>query len=103
MDYSTLQQAHELIESLLAPLRQNPEFILQDSLARDIKDLVEKSVHTLLESSLEKNPAHLPTAQKKSVVQNLEKSGVFQLRGAVEAVCDLLAVSRATLYNYRRG
>ena len=103
MDYSSLQQAHTLLESLLEPLQQNPEFIVQDSLARDIEDLVAKTIHGLLENSLEKNPAQLPAPQKKNLVQNLEKSGVFQLRGAVECVCEMVDISRATLYNYRRG
>ena len=38
---------------------------------------------------------------KLRLIQALEERGLFDIRGAVNRVADLLDVSRATIYNYR--
>jgi len=38
---------------------------------------------------------------KLRLIQRVEARGLFQIRGAVNRVADLLSVSRASIYNYR--
>ncbi len=41
-------------------------------------------------------------AQKVRVVHDLERRGIFLIKGAVDEVAQLLGVSRYTVYNYRK-
>jgi predicted transcriptional regulator YheO len=41
-------------------------------------------------------------AQKVRVVHDLERRGIFLIKGAVDEVARLLGVSRYTVYNYRK-
>ena len=40
--------------------------------------------------------------QKVRVVRDLERRGIFLIKGAVDEVARLLGVSRYTVYNYRK-
>ncbi|MFQ5693859.1 MAG: helix-turn-helix domain-containing protein, partial [Nitrospinota bacterium] len=40
--------------------------------------------------------------QKVRVVRDLERKGIFLIKGAVDEVARLLGVSRYTVYNYRK-
>ena len=103
MDYSKLEQMQSLIECMLEPVHQDPQFIIQDSFARDIQDLIQKAIQGLANIDANIPPAELSPQRKKNIVQALEKNGIFNLRGSVEEICELLQISRATVYNYRKG
>jgi len=47
-----------------------------------------------------KHPATMTTDEKTELVMLLEKSGTFQLRGAVEQVATRMGVTKYTVYNY---
>jgi predicted transcriptional regulator YheO len=38
---------------------------------------------------------------KRRLMAEIEKHGLFQLRGAAQRLADMLNVSRASIYNYR--
>ncbi len=40
--------------------------------------------------------------QRIQVVRDLERRGIFLIKGAVDEVARLLGVSRYTVYNYRK-
>jgi predicted transcriptional regulator YheO len=102
MDYSKLQDVHALLETMMEPLRQEPQFVIENSFATDVQDLIQKAIQSMLEGPEQDQPARLSAARKKKVIQALDTNGVFNLRGAVEEICELLQLSRASVYNYRR-
>jgi predicted transcriptional regulator YheO len=102
MEYSKLQEMHALLDAMLAPIRQEPQFVIMDSLVTDVQDLIQKAIHALLDAHEKDHPAMLSTRRKKMIVQTLDKNGVFNLRGAVEEIAAQLQLSRASIYNYRR-
>ncbi|MBI9048955.1 MAG: PAS domain-containing protein [Anaerolineaceae bacterium] len=103
MDYSKLEEMQSFLETMLEPIKQDPQFVIKESLARDVQDLIQKTIQAMPNASLDQSPAALPAYRKKSIVQILQHNGVFNLRGSVEEVCTLLQISRATVYNYRKA
>ena len=103
MDYSKLEQMQSFLDAMLEPVREDPQFVIRESFARDIQDLIQKTIQGMSNIDAELSPAELSPQRKKSIVQSLEMNGIFHLRGSVEEVCHLLQISRATVYNYRRG
>jgi predicted transcriptional regulator YheO len=102
MDYSRLQDIRDLLETMLEPLQQEPQIVIQNSFATDVQDLIQKATQSILEDHEKNQPAYLSAARKKKIIQALDSGGVFNLRGAVEEICALLQLSRASVYNYRR-
>ncbi|MEU6465685.1 PAS domain-containing protein [Streptomyces sp. NPDC046976] len=70
---------------------------LRDRHARELRRAVE-------EFSAERGapPRSLSRADKKALVQQLNRDGYFESRDAARTIADLLGVSRATVYNYAR-
>ncbi|MEV7499725.1 PAS domain-containing protein [Streptomyces sp. NPDC093018] len=70
---------------------------LRDRHARELRRVVE-------EFSAERGapPRSLSRADKKALVQQLNRDGYFESRDAARTIADLLGVSRATVYNYAK-
>ncbi|MEW5961065.1 MAG: PAS domain-containing protein [Chloroflexota bacterium] len=101
MDYSELLQVRELIDKLTAPPRDSSEFVVSDTFAKDVDELIELSVANFLHEERLAGVATLRQEDKLRLIHTLERRGLFQIRGAVNRVADLLNVSRASIYNYR--
>ncbi len=65
----------------------------------DLHDALERMVNTV-EEELGAPLADLDRAAKQAAVRLLDERGAFLLRKAVEAVGEMMGVSRITIYNY---
>ena len=101
VDYSELLQVRELLDKLTTPIRDSSDLIVSDTFAKDIDELIELAAANFL------HEANLPSVEAMShedklrLIQAVEERGLFQIRGAVNRMADILNVSRATVYNYR--
>ena len=71
----------------------------EEIFAHDISDVVESMVKSELEL-LQKPVAYMQKDDKLSLVQKMESKGIFDVKGAVEYVAELLGVTNYTIYNY---
>lgn len=101
VDYSELLQARDLLDKLTAPIRDSSELVVSDTFARDIDELIELSVANFLHEAEIPNVETMKHEDKLRLIQAVEARGLFQIRGAVNRLADLLNVSRASIYNYR--
>jgi len=67
--------------------------------AQDVNEVIENIIKIVVENS--KVPVALMQKEDKiQIVQELDKKGVFMVKGSVEQVASVLGVSRYTIYNY---
>lgn len=101
VDYADLNEARTLLDKLSASTRNVSDLVVSNTFAKDLDNLIELSARDYL---LQKNlPAIeiLSLEEKLDMVEQFEEKGLFQIRGSVQRVADLLKVSRASVYNYR--
>jgi len=101
IDYSRLMQAHTLIEHLTATVRETPSLVVRDTLAKNLDELIERSLSSFLRQNKIPNIELMSQEDRLRLVAVIENHGLFQLRGAAQVLADMLNVSRATIYNYR--
>jgi predicted transcriptional regulator YheO len=101
VDYTTLLQARDLLDQLAVPTRAAAEFVVGETFARDLDELVELSVADFGRQEGITDIESMSRADKLRLIQMLEERGLFRVRGAVSRVARLLRVSRATIYNFR--
>lgn len=101
IDYSGLLQARTLLERLIAPAREIPSFVVRDTLAKNLDELIEHSVSAFLRQNEIPRIEMMSQEDKLHLMAEIEKHGLFQLRGAAQRLADMLSVSRASIYNYR--
>ncbi len=101
VDYSEFRQARELIDKFMAPVWDSSEFVVSDTFAKDIDDLIELSVANFLHQENIPDVETMSHEEKLNLIQIVEERGLFQIRGAANRLADLLNVSRASIYNYR--
>jgi predicted transcriptional regulator YheO len=65
------------------------------SITETIEALFEQAV-----AKVGKQPASMSTDEKIELVKEMELSGVFQIKGAVDQVALFMGVSKYTIYNY---
>lgn len=67
--------------------------------ARDVNEVIENLIKHVVDNS--KVPVALMQKEDKiQIVHELDKKGVFLVKGSVEQVASMLGVSRYTIYNY---
>jgi predicted transcriptional regulator YheO len=101
IDYSGLLQARGLLERVIAPARDAPSFVVRDTLAKNLDELIEHSVSAFLRQHDISHIGLMNQEDKLRLMAEIEKNGLFQLRGAAKRLAEMLNVSRASIYNYR--
>jgi predicted transcriptional regulator YheO len=101
LDYSGLLQTRSLLERLTAPAREAPSFVVRNTLAKNLDELIEHSVSAFMRQNEISHIGMMTQEDKLRLMAEIEKNGLFQLRGAVKLLADMLSVSRASIYNYR--
>lgn len=71
----------------------------EETFSASIGDTV-NSLFDRVIANFAKQPSTMTTQEKISVVEALQREGVFQIKGAIEQVAMLLGVSKYTVYNY---
>ncbi|GFN22325.1 helix-turn-helix transcriptional regulator [Thermanaeromonas sp. C210] len=71
----------------------------QEQFARDINEVVDSVVESVLQE-MGKPVAVMTKEDKVKVVGILDDRGIFLVKGAVDVVAQVLAVSKYTIYNY---
>lgn len=72
---------------------------LKERYAKNFPETMESVIDGMLVES-KKAPAMMDRDEKKQIVQKLDKSGVFTIKGAVLYLAKVLGVSRYTIYSY---
>ncbi len=85
----------------IAPSAERAETPRLTTFARDIDQFVALALESTLQS-VGKLPHQMSRADRISMISELDRQGIFQLRGAAETVAQQLGVSRATVFNYLR-
>ena len=101
VDYSDLVHARDLLDKLATSTRHVSDLVITDTFAKDVGDLIELSVSEFLRQEDVQSVEALGYEDKLRLIQSLEERGLFDIRGAVNRVADVLDVSRASIYNYR--
>lgn len=98
-----IKAVSDLMESrrLTTKIQQNETQAISEKLTQSVGDI---PVQTTLEiiRELELRADHLTQEEKLQVVQEIERRGVFLLKGSIASVAKVLRVSEPTLYRYIR-
>lgn len=95
-DYSNAVHALEMFSSTAADFNV-PE--KAETFAVSITETIEALFNQAV-AKIGKQSASMSTEEKTELVKELETSGVFQIKGAVDQVALLMGVSKYTVYNY---
>jgi predicted transcriptional regulator YheO len=101
VDYASLLQARDILNALTAPAEVPAELVVKDTFAKDMNELIEKSVEQFLRKRGRADLKGLSRQERQDLIQELDRRGLFRIRGAADRLADLLNVSRASVYNYR--
>jgi predicted transcriptional regulator YheO len=101
IDHTDLLQARALIDSLAASTQTVTDIVVSNTFAKDLDELIDITVADFLRQSNLPNIDSMSQDDKLRLIDEVEKQGLFRIRGAVNRMADLLNVSRATIYNYR--
>jgi predicted transcriptional regulator YheO len=101
VDYSEHLQVRDLLEKLTTPVRESAELVVSDTFAKDIDELIELAVANFLHQEAIAGVDTMTHDEKLRLIELVEARGLFQIRGAVNRMADILNVSRASIYNYR--
>jgi predicted transcriptional regulator YheO len=101
IDYSDLLQVRDLLDKLTMPVKESADFVVSDTFAKDIDELMELAVANFLHQEGIASVEVMNHEDKLRLIQMVETRGLFQIRGAVNRIADILCVSRASIYNYR--
>jgi len=78
-----------------------PAASIDEKLSQSVNDIpVETAMQIMREMDV--HPDHLSQDQRISVVAQLDKRGVFLLKGAIASIAKVLKISEPTLYRYLR-
>ena len=95
-------ETRDYLNTLIDPvLASSSEYVVSDTFARDLQELLDLSVKKFLKENNITDVESLSQDEKLELIETVEKRGLFQIRGAVQQLADLLNVSRASIYNYR--
>jgi predicted transcriptional regulator YheO len=95
-DYLNAVHALEMFSSTAAGFNV-PEKV--ETFAASITETIEALFNQAV-AKIGKQSASMSTEEKTDLVKELETSGVFQIKGAVDQVALLMGVSKYTVYNY---
>lgn len=97
LDISNLEKVHELIAGFLGQGRliPQPELLFKE----DWREKINQSVHAYLKAN-NLTLEVLNRAEKKTLIEHLQKIGAFTAKNAALYIAQVLGVSRATIYNY---
>lgn len=100
VDVSFFQEGRRLLDTFLniKEEAENPIEIFGSPIESQAQAMIQ---HYLDEKNLSLN--HLSREQKKMLVQNLYKKGLFNFKNAAPFIAKKLKSSRATIYNYIKG
>ncbi len=72
-----------------------------ENFATNIEELIQTTLHDAI-ISINSHKAIPNLSKNKIIVNELDKKGIFSIRGAIDIVARELSVSRYTIYNYLR-
>lgn len=98
LDVTAISQVHALIGEL-AGVAATPAGLPTTTFGDDIGAVVDSIVDARQLSST-KTWTHLGRAERLDLFRDLDRRGVFAVRGAVQQVAARLGISRASAYNY---
>jgi predicted transcriptional regulator YheO len=101
VDLSPLIQARNALNRAVSSAEVPSDLVVEDTFARNLDDLLEKSIAHFLRSIGAPRREDLSVTEKQRLVEYLEQRGLFKIRGAADELADILDVSRTTIYNYR--
>ena len=95
MDISPYQSAIDLLSRAVSTMKpQNPEIF-----TRNITEVVDTIVTEQFQQT-PVSPEDMTKTQRIAFISELERKGVFEVKGSVERVAQLLGISVFTVYSY---
>ena len=101
IDYDELKQLSKTLERLIAPAKEVPNLVVQDTWAKDVDELINLSVTAYMRQEDIPKIEDMTREEKLMLVNGIEKKGLFKIRGAAKVLAEILNVTRASIYNYR--
>lgn len=96
-DFVFFSQAFSDLTFMKTPANGNGETLV------DFTKKPDKSMESIIDTTVtqqRKPPAMMDKAEKKEIVQTLDKAGVFMVKGSVEYLARVFGASKYTVYNY---
>jgi len=102
-DYSDLEQSLNMINSFLPNFKtkeiKKETIAIKENLNSNSQELTLNKINSILEE-FPTDPKRMTPDEKSEVIANLNKSGVFLIKGAVEKVATELFMSESSIYRY---
>lgn len=97
--YIDVMERLQVLSSFNEPMLPAESSTVEEHFATDVSDMMKEAVKKALDKW--KIPdSQMHKAEKMQIVQELEESGIFNIKGTVEYVASCLHVSIPTVYNY---
>ncbi|MDQ0219773.1 hypothetical protein ELQ35_20650 [Peribacillus cavernae] len=99
LDVTHLTMAETMLKSINSISQHEGQASTEESFATTISGLMEQ----IIEECIKKIGKPIPLMQKEekmSFISLLDEAGLFQIKGAVQQIAELLSVSKYTIYNY---
>jgi predicted transcriptional regulator YheO len=101
IDYEELSEASKILDRFIAPAKETPALIVQDTWAKDLDELINFSVISYMRRENIPQIENMTQFDKLKLVEVVEQRGLFKIRGAATRLAEILNVTRASIYNYR--
>ncbi|MBF9002863.1 MULTISPECIES: helix-turn-helix transcriptional regulator [Vibrio] len=98
-DLTHFQNVFDAVSSILGKTQQQEAHVVSERLVPTIDSLPVNVIDELIQKRIH-NINHLTKEERIDVVKELDKKGVFLIKGSINQVAKTLKVSEATMYRY---
>jgi len=104
-DVSKFIEARDLLNEFITGDKKENQ-VIEDYSSEKFTNSIEELMHSIIENHVSRisiPPKRMTAEEKKAVVKELEKEGVFLLKNSISEVARELKTSEATIYRYLNG
>ncbi len=99
VDVTQYENARKILDHLIMDNREEKAENPKEIFSENVDDLIARQVEfEITKTNVE--PTRMSTDEKKKIVHNINKKGLFSLKGAVTIIAKMLKVSEQTIYRY---
>lgn len=98
IDITIFSKFKDVIDRMTC-FQEESEKNIKESFNLDIKDMMNKKLEETI-GNINCEPSRLTPEEKQSIINKLEKQGVFLLKGSIQVVAEKLVMSEASVYRH---
>ncbi|WP_022794780.1 helix-turn-helix transcriptional regulator [Marinococcus halotolerans] len=97
MDVEPLQQMQQWVREFVPVAENSGDEQASPAEMENVEEIVEGLIQQIIQNNARPN---MKRQEKIELLQFMEEKGIFSMKGSIDKVAELLAVSRVTIYSY---